>query len=290
MSETAVETRDDFGRLPDVPADTPPEPAAESGGEPPAQEPPAPPEAAEPEPQAEQPWWAAYGATEEEAAERIRNIDHLRGRQANDIGELRQEIAKLGQRIQPEPAPQAQAPMIGELTVEQWESWYEDEPERATLYSQAAFSEATRTELRQELESQRANDRYAQETLERLRADLKDNVVYEQREFIGKLIGGLQTLAPGTLLDENGHPDYGMIRDLAEFASWRSQTGAQPRGTDGRFVSPTSPPVHVEGGSTPAPTSAAQSDDPDAALKAEIRGQSRRDNFGEVRPLAPEEG
>ena len=68
-----------------------------------------------------------------------------------------------------------------------------------------------------------------------------------------------------------------MADSVRDFATGSDQIGDEP-------------PVHVEGGSTPAPTSAAQSDDPDAALKAEIRGQSRRDNFGEVRPLAPEEG
>lgn len=38
---------------------------------------------------AEQAWWAAYGETEEQAAERVRNIDTLRGRQANRIHELK---------------------------------------------------------------------------------------------------------------------------------------------------------------------------------------------------------
>lgn len=39
----------------------------------------------------EQPWWTTYGATEEKAAEQIRNLDSLRGKQANELGQLRRE-------------------------------------------------------------------------------------------------------------------------------------------------------------------------------------------------------
>jgi hypothetical protein len=45
----------------------------------------------------EQPWWTKYGATEEAAAEQIRNIDSLRGRQADELGRLRRENAALKQ-------------------------------------------------------------------------------------------------------------------------------------------------------------------------------------------------
>ncbi len=277
MSETALEAPpaeqlDEFGD----PVPTDPQTADAA---PPGQEPPAPPA----EPAAEPPPWAERFQSVDEMWETFQNVDTLRGRQANELGQLRQQIA-----AQPAPAAAQPAQMIGELTLEQFSQWKDEEPEEAAFYfaevrAQEAEARAN-ARIDQELAPLRQNayQAGAKSAIDLLKQEFGDETVLRHQQALGERIEA----DAAYFIDESTL--HARMSDFVRAREYERLTSPQrQRATDGTYLPGPAvlpaPPVHVEGGSTPAPSGAVAPEVDSVIAEMDAIGPGR-DAFGRLGP------
>jgi len=259
------------------------DPIAAEEAPPAAPEPPAAPAEEAPSP----PPWAGRFQSAEELWQEFQNVDTLRGRQANELGELRQQVAAA--QAAPAQAAPAQAapnqPMVGELTVQQFQAWKEEEPEEAAFYfAEVRVQEAEARAAAQIKEAVEPLQRGqyqagAKAAVDMLRSELGDETVLRYEKDLGQRIAQDEAFFVDTSTLHTRMSDFVKAREYE-----RLTTPQRNRADDGTYAPGSAvPPVHVEGGSTPPPSSAAR-EPVDPIIEEMDLDDPGRDAFGALRP------
>jgi hypothetical protein len=253
-------------------------------------------EPASDEQQAQQePEWRSRFETEEEMYERLRNVEVNDGRQRNELGDLRAQVALREQQLQQlvgtqqgQPAPGQQQGLEGipQLSDEDLMDWYDQDPISATRYLAASAAAEVAALQQQQLQPVFASvhDAQASQSVERLKAEFGDDMVHRNREALAAAVA-----ADRDYFAEPKTRDARLRQTLlaSEFEAQRSgrsqQAQQQARTAENGQFAPAGGDqrtVHMEGGSTPAPSGGQGDLDP---IIAEIEAAGvREDAYGAI--------
>ena len=250
-------------------------------------------EAGEPEPRR----FAGKFASPDELERSYVSAEQELGRLRNEVGEkrqLEQELDMYRRTYQPPPGSGEPQPdpygghgggfhdddvmALTQLTPEQWQEWYDENPVEATQAQNAVNLAVYNRQLEQRLAQYDAfmNNAMASDTINRLKAELGDATVMANREIIAEYM----TADPAYFANpETRYQRMKIAVKAAEFDKMQQdqRQPQQPRAANGQFAAGQGS-VHVEGGSGPQPSRREPDVDPEIAA-IDLAG-TQRDAFG----------